>query len=58
MLKHYKIIHKKTGTLMLYVESEGAPDDVCAILGSEYGAVEITKEEYDAAEADDVGGDE
>ena len=56
-MKHYKILHKDTETVMLYVESESAPDDVCAILGSEYGAEEISKEEYEAAEADDVGGD-
>lgn len=55
-MKYYKILHKDTGTPMCYVEAEDTADDVCAILGSEYSAEEISKEEYEAAEADDVGG--
>ena len=47
-MRYYKIVHKDTNTLMLCVECEpnDNADDLLDILGSEYIAVEITKEEY------------
>lgn len=46
-MKYFKVIHKDTGGVVCYVETKDTADEVCAILGSEYGDEEISKEEYE-----------
>ena len=66
---YYKIIHKATGRVMCYASSEIEPNtdditlvssEILTILGDEYTAEQISKEEYDkeAEDLDDVEEDE
>lgn len=55
MMKYYKIIYKKTGQTMCYASGTDyavIKKDISSLLGDEYAAEEISKEEYEK-ETDD-----